>query len=138
MFDRDPGRPREGQAVALVAALVMAGAATVAHAQNAGGAPGPDAGSGIFPLLLPIALLVLMYFVMIRPQQKRAKAHQAMVTAVKRGDTVVLSNGMVGKVTRVEEAEAMVEIATGVNTRVIKSMIAEVRTRGEPAPAEKS
>jgi preprotein translocase subunit YajC len=69
---------------------------------------------------------------MIRPQQRRMKDHQAMVSAVKRGDTVVLSNGMVGKVTRVEETDAMVEIASGVNTRVIKSMISEVRTRGEP------
>jgi preprotein translocase subunit YajC len=63
------------------------------------------------------------------------KEQQAQVAAVKRGDTVVLSNGMIGKVTRVEDAEAMVEISTGVSVRVIKAMIAEVRTRGEPAPA---
>jgi preprotein translocase subunit YajC len=135
MFDRDPGRPMGRHAVAPVAALAFVSVATVAHAQAA---PGGDATSGFLPFLFPIALVVLMYFVMIRPQQKRAKAHQAMISAVKRGDTVVLSNGMVGKVTRVEEAEAMVEIASGVNARVIKSMISEVRTRGEPAVAEKS
>jgi preprotein translocase YajC subunit len=69
----------------------------------------------------------------MRPQSQRAKQHQAMVNAVKRGDTVVMSSGMVGKVTRVEDTEAMVEVATGVNVRVVKSMLTEVRTRGEPA-----
>lgn len=89
----------------------------------------------IGPLLMPVLLLVLAYFLLIRPQQKRMKEHQAMVAGVKRGDTVVLSSGMIGKVTRVEEAEAMVEVAQGVNVRVVKSMIAEVRNRTEPAPA---
>lgn len=80
--------------------------------------------------ILPIvAIFILFYFLMIRPQQKRMKAHQAQVAATKRGDTVVLSNGMIGKVTRVENEEAMVEIAQGVNVRVIKTMIAEVRNR---------
>ena len=67
---------------------------------------------------------------LIRPQQKRAKQHQEMVGAIKRGDEVVLSNGMVGKVTRVEDQEAMVEISQGVNVRVVKAMVAEVRNRG--------
>jgi preprotein translocase subunit YajC len=109
--------------------------ATPAFAQTAGAA----ADGGPMAMILQIApfllIFVLFYFLMIRPQQRRMKEHQAMVAAVKRGDTVVLSNGMVGKVTRVEEAEAMVEIASGVNTRVVKSMISEVRTRGEPAIA---
>jgi len=76
-----------------------------------------------------VAIFVLFYFLLIRPQQKRAKAHLDMVTAVKRGDTVVLSSGMIGKVTRVENEEAMVEVAQGVNVRVVKSMIADVRNR---------
>ena len=76
-----------------------------------------------------VAIFVLFYFLLIRPQQKRAKEHLAMVTGVKRGDTVVLSSGMIGKVTRVEDAEAMVEVAQGVNVRVVKTMIAEVRNR---------
>ncbi|WP_374274273.1 preprotein translocase subunit YajC [Brevundimonas sp.] len=82
-----------------------------------------------------IAIIVLFYFMLIRPQQKRVKQHQAMVSGIKRGDTVVMSNGMVGKVTRVEDAEAMVEIAQGVNVRVIKSMVSEVRTKGQPVIA---
>ncbi len=86
----------------------------------------------IAPILL---LLVLFYFLLIRPQQKRAKEHQALITGIKRGDTVVLSNGMIGKVARVEDTEVGVEIATGVTVKVVKSMISDVRTRGEPAAA---
>jgi preprotein translocase subunit YajC len=76
-----------------------------------------------------IAIFVLFYFLMIRPQQKRMKEHRAMIEAIKRGDTVVMSNGMIGKVTRVENEEAMVEIAQGVNVRVVKAMVSEVRNR---------
>lgn len=76
-----------------------------------------------------VAIFVLFYFLLIRPQQKRAKEHAALITAVKRGDTVVLSSGMIGKVTRVEESEVNVEIAPSVNVRVVKSMIADVRNR---------
>lgn len=82
-----------------------------------------------------VLMILMFYFMIIRPQQKRAKAHQAMVAGVKRGDTVVLSNGMIGKVTRVEDQEAMVEISQGVNVRVVKAMVAEVRGKGEVAAA---
>jgi preprotein translocase subunit YajC len=58
-----------------------------------------------------------------------------MLAAIKRNDTVVLSSGLIGKVTRVEEQEVMLEIATGVNVRVVKGLISEVRAKGEPAPA---
>jgi preprotein translocase subunit YajC len=61
-----------------------------------------------------------------------------MLAAVKRGDTVVLSSGMIGKIVRVEDKEVGVEVATGVTVKVVKSMIAEVRSRGEPAPANDS
>ncbi|WP_339872136.1 preprotein translocase subunit YajC [uncultured Brevundimonas sp.] len=80
-------------------------------------------------LIFFVPVIVLFYFMLIRPQQQQAKRHREMIAAVKRGDTVVMSNGMVGKVTRVETDEAMVEIAQGVNVRVIKAMIAEVRNR---------
>lgn len=108
---------------------------TPAYAQAAGAAP---AGVGDNPLLTfapMILLFVLFYFLLIRPQQRRAKQHQELVKGVKRGDSVVLSSGIVGKVTRVEDTEAQVEIAPGVNVKVVKSMISDVRTRGEPAPA---
>lgn len=85
-----------------------------------------------------IALVVLFYFLMIRPQQRRMKQHQQMLAALKRGDNVVLSSGMIGKVVRVEDKEVGLEIATGVTVKVVKSMIADVRAKGEPAPANDS
>jgi preprotein translocase subunit YajC len=94
-----------------------------------------DPNNPIITILPFVAIFAMMYFLIIRPQQKRAKEHQAQIAAIKRNDTVVLSNGMIGKITRVEDTEVMVEIATGVNVRVVKMMVTEVRTKGEPAPA---
>ena len=84
---------------------------------------------------LPLALFVLFYFLMIRPQQRRMKQHQEMLGGLKRGDNVVLSSGVYGKIVRVEDATVGVEIATGVTVRVRKAMITEVEARGTPAPA---
>ena len=106
---------------------------TAAAAGGVPGIPGLD-----IQLLLPVALIGLFYFMILRPQQKRLKAHQAMISAVKRGDTVVLSSGIIGKVTRVEDAEVQVEIAPTVNVKVVKSTLSEVRTRGEPAASNDS
>jgi len=86
----------------------------------------------IAPLVL---IFVVFYFLMIRPQQKRMKDHQAMIAALKRGDNVVLSSGLIGKVVRVEEKEVGLEISQGVTVKVVRGMIAEVRAKGEPAPA---
>jgi preprotein translocase subunit YajC len=87
--------------------------------------------------MLPFVLIfVIMYFLLIRPQQKRVKTHQEMIKNVRRGDTVVLNSGMIAKVTKIiDDAEAEVEIADGVKVKVIKSMIADVRNKTEPAPA---
>ena len=84
------------------------------------------------PLLL---LFVLFYFMLIRPQQKRMKEHQSMVAGLKRGDNVVLSSGVIGKIVRVEDAEVGVEIAQGVTVKVVRSMITEVRAKGQPVTA---
>ena len=111
--------------------------ATPAFAQTAGAAAaGPQ--DMILQFLPLILLVVLFYFLMIRPQQRRMKAHQKMVAEPKRGDQVVLSSGMLGKVVRVEDKEVGLEIATGVTVKVIRTMISEVRVRGEPAPANDS
>ena len=111
--------------------------ATPAMAQTT--SPAAAGGGGAQGMIIQFApilgLVVLFYFLLIRPQQQRMKQHQAMVTALKRGDTVVLNSGIVGKVTKVEDAEITVEIAPTVNVKVIKSMVSEVRARGEPAPA---
>jgi preprotein translocase subunit YajC len=88
---------------------------------------------------LPLVVLaVLFYFLMIRPQQKRMKDHQTLLAGLKRGDQVVLNSGIIGKIVRVEDKEVGLEIATGVTVKVVKSMIADVRSRGEPAPANDS
>jgi preprotein translocase subunit YajC len=80
-----------------------------------------------------IGLFVLFYFLLIRPQQKRMKQHQEMLTALKRNDVVVLASGVVGKIVRVEDGEVGVEIAQGVTVKVVKSMISSVRSKGETA-----
>ena len=88
---------------------------------------------GLMAMLINFAPIIIIgvmgYLLLVRPQMKQAKAHREMISGLKRNDTVVLSNGMVGKVTRVENDEAMVEIAQGVNVRVIKGMITQVRDR---------
>jgi len=94
-----------------------------------------DPNSLLTTIGFPLVLIVLFYFMMIRPQQKRVKDHQAMIGALKRGDNVVLSSGMIGKVVRVEDKEVGLEVAQGVTVKVVKSMIAEVRVKGEPAAA---
>jgi preprotein translocase subunit YajC len=109
--------------------------ATPAMAQTLGaaGAGGPqDMLLQFAPLLM---ILVVGYFLLWRPQQIRMRDHRAAIAAIKRGDTVVLSSGMIGKVVRVEEAEVGLEIAQGVTVKVVKTMVAEVRTRGAPAAA---
>ena len=89
-------------------------------------------------LLIPTMLIIgIMYFLMIRPQQKRLKEHQAMVAGVRSGDTVVTSGGIIGKVAKVDEQELQVEIAEGVKIKVLRSTISEVRGKGEAAAAAK-
>ncbi|WP_439813923.1 preprotein translocase subunit YajC [Zavarzinia sp. CC-PAN008] len=104
-----------------------------AYAQAAGGAPG---GSDFLIQLLPLVLIfVVFYFLLIRPQQKRVKEHRALVEGVRRGDVVVTSGGIVGKIAKVEEGEVLVEIAEGVRIRVVKATLSEVRSRTQPAGA---
>lgn len=101
---------------------------TPAYAQ---GMDGGGAFIQIFPILL---IVVIFYFLLIRPQQKRAREHQSMVGALRRGDTIVSAGGVIGKVTRViDEYEAEVEIAEGVRVRILKNTITNVRSKTEPA-----
>jgi preprotein translocase subunit YajC len=88
--------------------------------------------------LVPLVLLFgIFYFLLIRPQQQRIKTHQAMVEAVRRGDTVVTAGGLIGKVAKVkDDGELMVEIADNVQVRVLKSTLTEVRAKsGDKAEA---
>ncbi len=91
---------------------------------------------GAFAQFLPLILIfAIMYFLLIRPQQKKMKQHQAMVDAVRRGDQVVTQGGVIGKVSKVKEGEneIEVEIADNVKVRVVKSTIAQVLNKTEPA-----
>src|SRR3954465_6166792 len=88
--------------------------------------------------LLPFVLIfVIMYFLILRPQQKRQKQHADMVKNVRRGDTVITSGGLVGKVTKViDDEQVEVEVADDVRVRQMRSMLAAVRAQGEPVKEE--
>jgi len=99
---------------------------------------GPLGDSPLTSMLIPmVAILVMMYFLLIRPQQKRVREHQDLVKNLRRGDTVVTSGGLVGKVTKVVDDEQIeVEIADGVRVRQVRSMVSGVRAKGEPVRDE--
>ncbi|MCF3596085.1 preprotein translocase subunit YajC [Rhodobacteraceae bacterium LMO-12] len=91
-------------------------------------------GGAIAQFLPLILIFAIMYFLLIRPQQKKAKEHQAMIEAVRRGDQVITQGGIVGKVTKVkDDGEVEVEIADGVKVRVIKATLGQVLSKTEPA-----
>ncbi|MCG8471760.1 MAG: preprotein translocase subunit YajC [Desulfobacterales bacterium] len=96
---------------------------STAYAMGAqGGAGGPQSALGGFvPLIL---MFVIFYFLLIRPQQKKAKAHQEMINAIKKGDKVITSGGIHGIVVKVDETTATIEIAEKVNIKVIRANIA--------------
>ena len=104
---------------------------TPAYAQAAAGG---DANSMLMSLL-PFALIfVIMYFLILRPQQKKVKDHAELVKNIRRGDTVVTSGGLVGKVTKVvDDDQIEFEISDGVRVRQMRQMISGVRAKGEPA-----
>ncbi len=90
-----------------------------------------------FPMLIVIA--AIFYFLMIRPQQQQAKKLREAVDSLRRGDTVVLNSGIVGKVSKVpqkEDPEITVEIADGVNIRVLRGAVGEVRAKNQPVEAK--
>ena len=102
--------------------------ASPAYAQAAGAAPAGAAGLIAFAPYL--AIFAIFYFLMIRPQQQRVKAHRAMIDAVKKGDEVVTGGGLIGKVVRVMDAEVEVELAPALKVRALKSTLSDVRGRG--------
>jgi preprotein translocase subunit YajC len=104
-----------------------------AYAQAAGG----DSSSMLVSLLPFVLIFVIMYFLILRPQQKRVKQHQEMVKNVRRGDTVVTSGGLIGKVTKViDDDQLEIELADGVKVRQVRSMVSDVRAKGEPVKGE--
>ena len=105
---------------------------TPAYAQSVGGGA-PD----ILMSLLPFVLIfAIMYFLIIRPQRQQMKKREEMLSNIRRNDTIITGGGVVGKVTKVtDEPEIEVEIAAGVKVKVLRSMVAEVRVKGEPVAA---
>ena len=103
---------------------------TPAYAQSASALGGSEMLMQVVPFIL---IFVIMYFLMIRPQQKRQKEHQEMIKNVRRGDQVVMSGGLIGKVAKVtDDNEVELEIADNVRVRVTRASIADVRSKGEP------
>ncbi len=99
-----------------------------AFAQDSGGGLGE-----IGPLIPLVLIFVVFYFLLIRPQQKKAKAHREMIAEIRRGDRIVTSGGLIGRVHRVlSDSELMVEVADGVRVRVMRSMVAETVAKPEP------
>lgn len=103
---------------------------TPAYAQAAAGG-----GAAAFTSFVPLILIfAIMYFLMIRPQQKKMKEHKAMVEALRRGDQVLTAGGIVGKVSHVnEDGTVLVEIADNVKVKVVKATITQVMNKTEPA-----
>lgn len=101
---------------------------TPAYAQAAGGAP------DIFVSILPFLLIfVIMYFLIIRPQRTQLKKRTEMLTAIRRGDTVVTGGGLIGKVTKViDDNELEIDLGNGLKVTSLRAMIADVRVKGEP------
>jgi preprotein translocase subunit YajC len=95
---------------------------TPAYAQSASG------GNALFELLFPLVMVfAIIYFLIIRPQQKRQREHQAMVDGVSRGDTIITQGGLVGKVAKVHDDELDVDFGENARMKVVKSMIISVR-----------
>jgi preprotein translocase subunit YajC len=101
---------------------------TPAYAQTgAGGAP--DMLISILPFIL---IFVIMYFLIIRPQRTQMKKRQEMLSAIRRGDTVVTGGGLIGKVTKVTDDEVEVDLGGNVKVTALRGTIADVRVKGEP------
>jgi len=105
---------------------------TPAYAQAAGGT------ANLFSSLIPFILIFgIMWLLLIRPQQKKAKDHRNMIDALRRGDQIITAGGVIGKVVKVkEDGEVDVEIADGVKIRVVRATITNVLSKTEPAASE--
>lgn len=102
---------------------------TQAFAQSASASTG-----SLFDLFFPLAMVFLIvYFMIIRPQNKRQKEHQNLIDGLRRGDTVVTQGGLIGKIAKVEDNELQIDVAKDVRITIVRSMILTVRSKTEPA-----
>jgi len=124
-----PARRSSLKALALALPVTVLALGGPAMAQAAGGGT-MDILTSLMPILL---LVVIFWFLIFRPQQKRLKAQQAMLAAIRRGDTVVTTGGLVGKVTKAVDGEDLeVEIAPNIKVKVVRHMVSDVRSKAEP------
>lgn len=105
---------------------------TPAFAQAPGGGE-----SFLFSIMPFVLIFVIMYFLVIRPQQRRLRTHREMLGSLRRGDTVVTTGGIIGKITKVmDDQEIELQIADNVRVRVARGMVSDVRAKGEPVAGE--
>lgn len=110
-------------------------AAGAPAAADPNAAPADGMSSLLSTMLLPVAMIAIFYFLLIRPQNQRAKKHKELLAALKKGDTIVTSGGIIGKVFKLDDNEVTVDVGEGVKLRLVRGMIVEVRNPGAPAPA---
>ena len=109
-------------------------AAPAAAAPAAGGA-GPDLLSA---LALPVGMIVIFYFLLIRPQNNRMKKHREMLSQMKKGDTVITQGGIIGRIFKMDDNEVTIDTGEGGKLRIVRAMIVEVKNPSAPAPANDS
>lgn len=99
-------------------------------------AAGANSSAGFFVSIMPLLLIfAVFYFLLIRPQQKRMKAHQAKIAAVQKNDEVITGGGLVGKAVKVDDQYVEVELAAGMRVKAVKSTLTDVIPRGTAKPA---
>lgn len=107
---------------------------TPAYAQAAGS---PGAGDFLGMILPLVAIMAVFYFLLIRPQQRKMKEHQEMLKKVGKGDTIITTGGLIGKVVKViDDNELQVEVGENIKVRIVRSGVSDVRARGEPVKSE--
>jgi preprotein translocase subunit YajC len=101
----------------------------------AGGAAAPPGGGLLEMLLLPLGMIVIFYFLLIRPQNQRMKKHRAMLEALKKGDTILTQGGIIGKIFKISDKEVTIDTGEGGKLRIARGMVVDIYNAGEPAPA---
>ena len=103
--------------------------------QLAPAAAAPGGGDMLMSLMLPIGMIVIFYFLLIRPQNQRMKKHRAMIAAVKKGDTVITQGGIIGRIFKLGDDEVTIDTGEGGKLRIVRSMIVDVKNKPDQAPA---
>ncbi|MDP3494091.1 MAG: preprotein translocase subunit YajC [Hyphomonadaceae bacterium] len=111
-----------------------------AAAPAVGAAPAGDGGMGalLANLMLPIGMIVIFYFLLIRPQNNRMKKHKAMLAGMKKGDTVVTQGGIIGRIFALKDDEVVIDTGEGGKLRIVRGMIVDVKNPSAPAAANDS